>query len=305
VTATAKAASVLKLNAPTVFSMTALVQDEPTALARVGAWAEAWLSAQSAANDATLCIKTMKHMSASFRVAKSEMTVPLEAAAAHKRWPKLFDPRSDYQSVMLRVIGDGDPFPVAGFTWQGALRDGQALKHVRDTIAPYLRSSDHAYPLDSEAGSAVVVSAWMLNDPAIFEAMGTTPDRLTQMFEGWMAGHDPVQAWITRAAWIPEFDVYESYHQTPYEIASRVDWFRSGLNGMLAQRAWACRRLRFVAPRMWLGSELTAMVDTERLAAVAELSRSGSATRVQLRRTHTLGDLEVVFEPILPKQPEV
>jgi hypothetical protein len=207
-------------------------------------------------------------------------------------------------------MGPGQPFPVAGFTWQAALRDGlrpddgQALKHVRDTIAPYLRESDHAHPLDEEAGSAVVVSAWMLNDPAIFEAMGTSSDRLAQMFEGWMAGRDPVQAWITRAAWIPEFDVYESYHQTPYEIASGVDWFRSGLNGMLAQRMWACRRLRFLSPKMWLGRDLMALIDIERLANVAKLSHLGSATLVQLRPTHTLGDLEMALAPIIPKRPE-
>ncbi len=307
----ATAASVLTLNAPTVLSMTALIQDEPATLAQVRVWAEAWLAAHSAAEGRTLCIQTQKHMSASFRVAKSEKTVPLSNAASDKQWPKLFDAASQYQTVMLRVMRAGDLFPVAGFTWQGALRDDlrpdpeQALRHVRDAIAPYLRAADHAHPLDSEGGTAVAVSAWSLNHPAVFAEMGTTPSRLSQMFDGWMADQGPVQAWITRSAWIPEFDVYENYHQTPYEVASSVDWFRSGLNGLLAQRAWACRRLRFVAPTMWLGKELTGMIDIDWLNTVAELKRSGSTTRVELLEGHSLGDLEAALAPILPARDAV
>jgi len=51
-----------------------------------------------------------------------------------------------------------------------------------------------------------------------------------------MARIAPVQAWIAHSAWLPEFDLYERYNETPYEADSDIDWFRSGLNGMLTSR---------------------------------------------------------------------
>src|SRR5207249_1132554 len=99
-----------------------------------------FLAALNMADGAALSVVTQKHMSASFRVAKTEKRMPLSGAAAHSQWAKLFDPGSDYQTVMLRVMPESRSMPVAGFTWQAALRNGlrpdpeQALKYLRDTV---------------------------------------------------------------------------------------------------------------------------------------------------------------------------
>ena len=302
--AAAKASAILRLNEPSVFSTVALLDEDATALAALRQWAEAWLAKLNVADGAELSVATHKHMSASFRVAKTEKTLPLRGASAQSQWPKLFDAKSDYQTVMLRVMPAGRSFPVAGFTWQSALRNGlrpdpdQALKYLRDTLGPYVGTNPPS--VENDGGNAVSVALWVLNDPTIFDVLGTTPDDLARMFETWMAGKAPIQAWITRAAWFPELDFYEQYNQTLYETASTIDWFRSHLNGMLASRAWACRRLRFMASTLWLGKELTSQVDMDRLAEIAELSSAGDATRVRLRPDRSLGELEAALAPILP-----
>jgi hypothetical protein len=300
----AKASAILKMNEPSVLSMVALLDHDAAASATIRQWAEQWLAALSVAEGAELAVTTHKHMSASFRVAKTEKTLPLSGAAAQSQWPKLFDAKSDYQTVMLRVTPSGRSFPVAGFTWQSALRNGlrpdpeQALKYLRDTVGPYVGAN--SAPVENEGGSAVSVALWVLNDPAIFAALGTTPDKLSQIFEAWMTSKAPIQAWITRATWFPEFDFYEQYNQTLYETASTIDWFRSHMNGLLASRAWACRRLRFMASTLWLGKELASQVDMGGLAEVAELSPAGEATRIRLRPDRSLGELEAALAPILP-----
>jgi len=302
--AAAKASAILRLNEPSVFSTVALLDEDATALAALRQWAEAWLAKLNVADGAELSVATHKHMSASFRVAKTEKALPFSGASAHSQWPKLFDAKSDYQTVMLRVMPAGRSFPVAGFTWQSALRNGlrpdpdQALKYLRDTVGPYVGTNPPS--VENDGGNAVSVALWVLNDPTIFDVLGTTPDDLAKMFEVWMADKAPLQAWITRAAWFPELDFYEQYNQTLYETASTIDWFRSHLNGMLASRAWACRRLRFMASTLWLGKELASQVDMDRLAPVAELSPAGDATRVRLRPGRSLGELEAALAPILP-----
>lgn len=301
-----KPSAILRLNEPSVFSMVAMIEDDAAALAAVRQWAEQCLAALNMAEGTELAAATQKHMSASFRVAKNEKLLPLRGASAHPQWPKLFDAKSDYQTVMLKVVPSGRPYPVAGFTMQAALRDGglrddtQSLAHLRNTVAPYVGAGDQAHPVNNDGGGAVSVAVWVLNDPAIFEALGTTPDQLTGMFENWMASKAPIQAWVTRAAWFPEFDLYDQYNQTVYETASTLDWFRSGLNGMLASRAWCCRRVRFVGSMMWLGKELRSQVDMERLADVAELSPAGDAICIRLRDGAGLRDLEAALAPIVP-----
>src|SRR5262249_43468217 len=116
--AATKASSILRLNEPSVLSMVALLDDDATVLAAIRQWAEAWLAKLNVADGAELSVATHKHMSASFRVAKTEKTLPLRGASAHSQWPKLFDAKSDYQTVMLRVMLPGRSFPVAGLTWQ-------------------------------------------------------------------------------------------------------------------------------------------------------------------------------------------
>ena len=110
-----------------------------------------------------------------------------------------------------------------------------------------------------------------------------------------------MQAGIAHSGWLPEFDLYERYNETLYEAASDIDWFRSGLNGMLTSRAWSARRLRFLAPRLWLGEELAGAIDASKLNPIAEVSKSASTLRIVLRANASLGDQEAALQPILPK----
>jgi hypothetical protein len=56
-----------------------------------------------------------------------------------------------------------------------------------------------------------------------------------------------------------------------------------------------------VAPTLWLGRDLAARVDAQRLAAVADVSPCSDATRLQLRADRGLADLEDALAPILPR----
>jgi hypothetical protein len=111
----------------------------------------------------------------------------------------------------------------------------------------------------------------------------------------------PLQACISNSAWIPEFDRYEQYNETLYEAACDIDWFSSGLNGRLTSRAWSARRLRVLAPSLWLGEELARAVDAKLLGQMTGLSKNGSTLKIALRPEATLAQFEAALDPILPR----
>jgi len=39
-----------------------------------------------------------------------------------------------------------------------------------------------------------------------------------QEFTDWVRAGSPLQGWVADCAWLPEFDTYEDYQMTPYEI---------------------------------------------------------------------------------------
>ena len=157
-----------------------------------------------------------------------------------------------------------------------------------------------AGPISHSDGDTLSFVVWTLNDEAVSDQLQHAPTDMLHDFEPWIGTACAVQAWAARAAWIPEFDLYEDYNQTLYERASDLDWFRSGLNGVLASNAWTQRRLRYVAPLLWLGPDLAAAVDQAALARVADITRTGPLTRIALRSDASLNDLEAALEPILP-----
>jgi hypothetical protein len=308
--ASRQADATLRLNEPSVLSMVAVLDDDGAAVrATIRAWAEEWLDLLGVPADTRLTIQTQKHMSeVSFKVAKASKTLALSAARSDKLWPKLFDPTADYHSVLMGIVPHGSMQPLAGITVQAALRDGlrdavAQAAHVRDTIANHIpQAAGGASASQPREGMTIALAMWMLNDPAVFERLGLTPEPAIAAFEARIATAAPVQGWITQAMWFPEFDLYDEYRQTLYEQASALDWFRSGLNGLLATRAWSDRRVRFVAPVMWLCPELMAPLDAMALANVADVGRTGPTTRIALRPAAGLADLERALQPILPSR---
>ena len=103
---------------------------------------------------------------------------------------------------------------------------------------------------------------------------------------------------LQSAAWIPAFDIYDDWRRTPYEDASATDWFRLDLNGKMMTREW--RRLRAIAPRMWLGAELLEGVDIAALEKIADVSRHGALTEIRLRESVSLIELERALQARLP-----
>ena len=299
--------ALLRLNEPAVLSMVAILDDDGEPVRRaIRDWSQAWLKGLEVRPGAQLSVQTHKHMSQSFRVAKTAKSMALSTAQSDKQWPRLFDLKSDYQTVMLGIEPSGAIQPIAGITWQSALRDGlrdEAARaaHVHSTIEKHLPPSVRGAALGQADGTTLSFAVWMLNDRETFDQLGVSAEASSKLFEEWMSTRTPVQAWISRSAWIPEFDLYERYNETLYEAASDIDWFRSGLNGMLTSLAWSGRRLQFIAPLMWLGADLAGPIDTKTLHRVAEVTRCGSTLRVALRAEATLNELEAALEPILPK----
>ena len=130
--------------------------------------------------------------------------------------------------------------------------------------------------------------------------LGVSPDAAIDVFETWLASVDPLQAWVTRAAWVPEFDSWEDFAQTVYESAATVDWFRSKADDFVGGRMSLVRRLRFVAPKLWLDESLMREVDRAALEAVAALRQRRQAAEIELLPGRSLTELETALAPLLP-----
>ena len=146
------------------------------------------------------------------RLAKSTRSVPLEALATDKLWPKLFAEASGYQTVLIGLHQADMPHPHAGVALQGPI---QLFR--RPVLEPALNCA-----------------LWMLDHQSVHRASGSSPEATIDLFETWLASIDPLQAWVARAAWFPEFDSWEDFARTPYENASTVDWFRSRTDDLAA-----------------------------------------------------------------------
>ncbi|MCC6195802.1 MAG: hypothetical protein IT518_15175 [Burkholderiales bacterium] len=129
-------------------------------------------------------------------------------------------------------------------------------------------------------------------------AIGLTPVRLRALFEDWIAGAAPLQAWLDDSAWRPAPGTPDDRAATPYELVAGV--YSRQIE--TAQLADTCRRrLRYVAGVMWLGSDLLARVDGATLEQVAGVTVSGATARIALREDVSRHDLERALEAILPE----
>jgi hypothetical protein len=124
--------------------------------------------------------------------------------------------------------------------------------------------------------------------------IGSSAEAAAEVFEGWIGTVESLQAWIARAAWIPEFNTYEEFAQTVYESAVAPDWHR-------VDRPPRMPWLRFVAARLWLDESFVEALDPRQLEAVAELSRHGRVTALSLRPGRSLAELEAALAAILPR----
>ena len=63
---------------------------------------------------------------------------------------------------------------------------------------------------------------------------------------------------------------------------------------------WCTNVLRMVTPHMWLCRALLEQVDRAALEAVARVTQTGDAFKIELKDGRTLDDLELALLPILP-----
>jgi hypothetical protein len=123
---------------------------------------------------------------------------------------------------------------------------------------------------------ALSCAIWLIDHEQIRRRIGSSAEAAAEVFEGWIGPVECLQAWIARAAWVPEFNTYEEFAQTVYESTVAPDWNR-------ADRPPRIPWLRFVAARLWLDESFVEALDPRQLEAVAELSRHGRVTALSLR----------------------
>jgi hypothetical protein len=266
-------AAVLRLNTPSVWSAVAILPGgRGDARERARALAEAWLARLSPEAGTVALVHTQKHMSASFNVSKNNRTLPFAELTRDRSWPRLFDDETDYQTVTIGLARPDSPHPDAGLTVQASLRGFGAVLG-RETLS---------------------CAIWLIDRPEIHARIGGSAETAAEVFEQWIATVEPGEAWIARAAWIPEFNTYEDFVQTAYESAVARDWHGGDRP---PPNPW----LRFVAARLWLHDSLMQALDPGPLEAVAELARRGRVTALSLRPGRSLAELEAALLPILPR----
>jgi hypothetical protein len=247
----------------------------------IRALAEAWFRKLAPPPGTVATVHTEKHMTASASVSKSTQPLPFADLLADRKWPKLFDAQTDYQTVTVEIAPQGALYPLAGLVMQSTLRDIGGAPGPRP--------------------ATLSGAMWMVDHADVERRLCLPADEADTLFETWIAGAAPCQGWRTRAAWIPAFDRYDDYEPTLYERAAAVEWFRLGLVDQLMDAARLARRLRFVSPLMWLGAELMRAIDVSHLQGVATLVRQGETTKVTLRPDRSLADLEQALAAILPR----
>ncbi|MEM9783414.1 MAG: hypothetical protein AAF899_13180 [Pseudomonadota bacterium] len=273
----------LQLNEPSVLSAIAILGSDDDATRRtIAAKADAWIAALSTKPGVQATLATEKHMTASGSITKKRVAFSAVARGANTLWQRAFASKSALQTVALDLTAPGYPLPLAGFLLQVALREDAPGKSA---APPHL-------------------AFWIVNHPDAFDALSAECAAIRAMLRHWIGEMAPLQGCLTAAAWIPEFDRYDRYEQSLYEDLTAVDWFRSGARGHQMTGDWCRRRLRLVAPEIWLHDDLTTRrVEVAGLADIAETTRLGACQHVALRSGASLKDLEERLAPLLPGSP--
>lgn len=277
-------AAIRRLSSPSCRAQLAVLRgDDAATRAAFRRLFESCLGAMQPSASIRARVRTRKHMSASFSVSKNERWTELSALLSDKAWDRLFDGDADYQSVFVdlfpNLFPDAALYPQAGLVMQASLR-GSALAGPG---RPFLTGG-----------------VWVLDHPDVYATFGLGGADVEARFATWIPTTTAVHAWSQSAAWIPMFDTYDAYRQTPYESAVTPGWFRAGLDGAASLGAWHGSRLRTIAPDMWLDESMLADVDLAALDRIVERQRVGALSHIRLRAGATLNDLERVFASGLP-----
>jgi hypothetical protein len=264
---------VLRLNTPSVWSGVAIIPaDRCGARERARSLAEQWLAGLSPEGATMAVVHTKKHMSPSFKISKTTKTLPFAEFIRDKGWPRLFDEEHDYQTITISLALPDSPHACAGVTIQASLRG----------FSSFL------------GGSTLSCAIWLIDHAEVRRQIGSSAEAAAEAFQAWIGTVEPLQAWIVRAAWIPEFTTYDDFMQTAYESAASPDW-------NLADRPPRLPWLRFVATKLWLDEAFVADLDPRQIEDVAEIGRRGRVTALSLRPERSLLELEKALAPLLPR----
>jgi len=280
--------ALLRLNAPAVHNAVALLADTGDDVrASVRAFMERVLAPVTATR-LVATIETQKYLSGDFSVPKSRQTVPLHSLLQTPAWARLFETERQFQSVRIGIGLQDGPAPLAGMVLQTSLRNerGEDVGQTRFS------------------GPSLAAAFWMLAEDGALDLLRLNLRDARDHFASWVGASAPLQAWAAECAWIPEFDYHDKFVMTPYESAGPVDWFGENLVGTLMDRAWLCRHLRFVAPRLWLGWELAERVNATQLTGFAHVTQYDDGIEIVLRDPRHLPLLEHRLAAILPGVPQ-
>ncbi len=278
------------LNQPSIATRWATLPDglQPSrTLAK--AWLERWLASFSPPSGTTARVFAETQMSRQLKTSKSNWSAGPERLALEKRWPRLFEAERDYRFATIELTFPGEIFPAAGAVLFSAHRNP-----LKDDEQP-------------QAQEPLNCALWFIDDAAVYERFGTTPEQQERIFAQWLEETGALQAWSTAATWFPA-EVGER-GLTLYERAIvNIDYPYRGaqLQQVVGQsRSWPARRLRFVARRLWLSDALFAQTNRELLEKSATIRRRGSLVELILRDDATLNTLEEALAPILPSHADV
>jgi hypothetical protein len=296
------------LNHFAIASNVAIVTDEGQAtLDACRSYLEAWLR-PLAERTGEVRIHAEKRMTPKAYVGKSRKTLPLSAFHREKTWHKLFDPASNYQTVLASVFPRDAEYPIAGIGLQVGLEDyeEQWREHHEQQLADTL-SRMRGRPFDrAPVVNTVHVFNWVLNHADCYSYMGTSIGDLKDRIDLFAAQHPVLQAWHSQSTWHPLFDHADDYERTVYEEHSVLNWFRGilqtdgGLNESKMSLQWCRNVLRMVTPHMWVCRALLQQVDRAALEAVAQVTETNDAFKIALREGQGLDDLELALLPVLP-----
>jgi hypothetical protein len=299
------------LNHFAIASNVAIVRDDgQVTLDACRSYLEAWLR-PLAERTGDVRIHAEKRMTPKAYVGKSRKTLPLSAFHRDKTWHKLFDPASNYQTVLATIFPHGAEYPIAGIGLQVGLEHypEQWRAHYEQQVADTLRTM-RGRPFDpAPVVNTVHVFNWVLNHADCYGYLATSIDDMKDRIDDFVAQHpasDVLQAWHSQCTWQPLFDHADDYHRTVYEEHSVLNWFRgilqtdSGLNASKMSLQWCRHVLRMVTPHMWVCRALLEQVDRAALEAVALVSETNDAFKITLREGQRLDDLELALLPVLP-----
>jgi hypothetical protein len=306
------------LEHPAIAANVAIVADRgQSTLDASRPYLEKWLHGLTA-KSGQVRVHAERRMTAGFTVGKVKKAWPAATLLSDKAWGKFFAETEDYQSVRVDYWPDGAEFPVAGMGLALALRDWSeapaergfgrpSSAYVANMLALTLtKMRGREFPVPAMEGAAHVYD-WAINRPETFAMLDGSVEDMTARLDSFAVGNHALQAWHCATAWIPRFDLASDYEATDYEDMSALSFFRGvlidesfGLTDQRMTEAWCANVLRFVAPRMWLGSGLFGQLDRAAVECVARVFSLGETFRLEKRSDCSMEEFELALLPILP-----